>query len=119
MSTTINLHCWLHGDDSGRIFPVEIAATKTVGALKDEIKDKMRPAFDHIPDKALVLWKVSIPVNKSFQDLDKLDFDEGNSLLPTEVLEDVFLGTLPQNHLHIVVKPRAVGKCHKHLVRCK
>jgi len=31
------------------IFPIELAAAMTVGALKDVIKDKKRPAFDHIP----------------------------------------------------------------------
>ena len=59
MSTTINLHCWVHGDDSGRIFSVEIAATKTVGVLEKAIKDKKQHGFGHVDD-TLVLWKVSI-----------------------------------------------------------
>jgi len=40
MSATINLNCWIHDEGPGRIFPVEIAATKTVGALKKAIKRK-------------------------------------------------------------------------------
>ena len=73
-------------------FPVEIVATKTVRALKDVIKDAKRPAFGHVDAATPVLWKVSILIDKSFQEnLDKLDFDEGKSLSPMEVLEDLFL----------------------------
>ena len=59
MSDTLNLYCWVLGDDSQHIFAVKIAGTETVIALKDAIKEKMRPAFDHIPANTLVLWKVS------------------------------------------------------------
>jgi hypothetical protein len=36
--------------------------TETVGVLKDTIKDKKRPSFDHVTADSLVLWKLSIPV---------------------------------------------------------
>jgi hypothetical protein len=61
MSRTLELNCLVQGDDSRRVFQLEIASTKTVSALKDPIKDKKKPAFDHVPADTLVLWKVSIP----------------------------------------------------------
>jgi hypothetical protein len=47
------------GEDINRIFPVMIEATKSVAILKDEIKKKKKPEFDHVPADSLILWKVS------------------------------------------------------------
>ena len=58
-----NLHCWVHGDDPDAIFLVEIATTKTVGALKQAIKEEKKHAFQDIDAKTLNLWKVFIPLN--------------------------------------------------------
>ena len=44
--------------DPGRIFPIKVARTELVGTLKDEVKEKKSPAFDHIPADSLDLWKV-------------------------------------------------------------
>ena len=41
------------------MFPVKIARDEAVGALKDAIKDKKKPIFNHIPTDSLELWKVS------------------------------------------------------------
>jgi hypothetical protein len=49
----------LGDNDRSRVFPVEIANNKTIGALKDAIKEKKKPAFDHVPADTLDLWKVS------------------------------------------------------------
>jgi hypothetical protein len=86
---------------------------KTIGALKDAIKEKMQPAFsDRVPADSLVLWNASIPVDDSLQEnINKVEFGEGKSLLPTEELSDVFLESLPRNRLHLVVKPPTIGKC--------
>ena len=59
MSDTLNLNCWVLGDDPKRIFPVKIAKRKTVGGLKDAIKDKKKPEFDDYAADSLDLWKVS------------------------------------------------------------
>jgi hypothetical protein len=37
---------------------VEIAKTKKVNALKDTIKDKIKPKFDHVAVNSPALWKV-------------------------------------------------------------
>jgi hypothetical protein len=58
---------FLGNDDPRRVFPVRIATTESVNSLRKVIKDEMKPALDHIPADTLVLWKVSIPVDKSFK----------------------------------------------------
>jgi hypothetical protein len=63
----ITLHCWVLSDGPDRVFPVEIDQEKSVGALKDAIKDKKKPAFDHIPADALDLWKVTNDFPKSIR----------------------------------------------------
>ena len=71
-SPLLEINCLVHGEPRSHIFPVQIAATKTVGALKDTVKEKKQPAFDHVPADTLVLWKVSFPVNESLDGTDKL-----------------------------------------------
>ena len=61
---TLELFCWVQGDDPRHVFPLEIAETKTVGALKEAIKEKKKPAFDHVVADTLNLWRVSA----SYQD---------------------------------------------------
>ena len=56
------------GDDPNRVFAVEISNAKTVSALRETIKDKKKPAFDHVPADALVLWNVSIPVERNLEE---------------------------------------------------
>ena len=60
MSDKLNLNCWLLGDDPRRFFPVEIAKTKTIGALKEAIKEgpSSKGDFDGIDAQYLDLWKV-------------------------------------------------------------
>lgn len=41
MDEILSLHYLVLGDTPGRIFPVEIASTKSVAALKDAIKDEI------------------------------------------------------------------------------
>ena len=48
MTTTIELNCWIIGDDPGRIFPVRIERTESVDVLKKAIKEEMKPALDNV-----------------------------------------------------------------------
>jgi len=111
MSGTLDLNCLVLGHDTSRIFPIEIAERKTVGALKDAIKDKKRPALDHVPADTLLLWKVSIPVSRNLADnLSKFDFVDEGSLLPTEELSEVFSDSPGRKCLHIVVRAPPAGE---------
>jgi len=107
----LNLNCLVLGDDASHIFPIEIAEYKTVGALKDDIKDKKKHAFQHVDADTLVLWKVSIPVSRSLtENLSKHDFLDEGSLLPVEELSDVFSDSPARRHLHIVVRAPPAGE---------
>jgi hypothetical protein len=44
----LNLNCWVLGDDPRRIFSVELQMRKRVDALKDAIKNKIKPEFNHV-----------------------------------------------------------------------
>ena len=49
----------MQGDEPTHAFPVEIANTKNVGALRDAIKEKKKPiAFANVDPDQLTLWKV-------------------------------------------------------------
>ena len=112
MSGTLDLNCLVLGHDASHIFPIEIAERKTVGALKDAIKDKKEHAFQHVDADNLILWQVSIPVNRNLTEhLSKLDFVDEGSLLPVEELSDVFSDSPARRHLHIVVRVPPAGEC--------
>jgi hypothetical protein len=92
------------GHDASRIFPIEIAERKTVGALRKAIKDEKDHAFQQVDADNLILWQVSIPVNQNLtENLSKLDFVNEGSLLLVEELSVVFSDSPARRHLHIVV----------------
>ena len=49
------INCYLHRDHPDHVFEVKILKDKSVAALKDAIKEKKRPNFDHLPADSLVL----------------------------------------------------------------
>src|ERR1700734_3104790 len=99
----LNLNCLVLNDDTSHIFPIEIAESKTVGALRKAIKDEKRHAFQHVDADTLVLWKVSFPVNRNLtENLSKLDFVDESSLLPVKRLSKVFSDQPEDRHLQII-----------------
>ena len=46
MSNTITLFCLVLGEPASNAFPVEIDKNKTIGDLKELIKEKKTPNFD-------------------------------------------------------------------------
>ena len=62
VSNMLHLYCWILGDSTQWIFSIEISDTKNVSALKDVIKEKKRPEFDHLATNSLTLWQVHISV---------------------------------------------------------
>ncbi|THH02631.1 hypothetical protein EW145_g6727 [Phellinidium pouzarii] len=105
---TLTLQCLVYGgrDPIKHIFPVEIARTKTVGQLKDEIKAK-KPAFANIAADDLLLWKAEIDANdtKHFEkELSEYQFNSDDELLPLMRLTVLFLNPPKEDILHILVK---------------
>ncbi|KAF8802373.1 hypothetical protein BYT27DRAFT_7173144 [Phlegmacium glaucopus] len=100
----LELNCLVSGDDRSHIFKIEILDTKTVSDLRESIKEKNKPTFDHIPAHALIIWKVSVPINEDLQEnIKELD----KTLAPEDLLLEVFPTPPVRRHLHIVVKAPA------------
>jgi hypothetical protein len=113
MPLALELNCLVLGDDPSHIFPIDIGGTKKVGALKELIKDKNKPAFDHVPAHALEVFKVNLPVGDDL-DAELKRFrpeDEAHRRLSSAVkrLKGVF-GDPVDEHLHVIVLPPAAGE---------
>lgn len=101
----LELNCLVSGDDHSHIFPVKILSTESVGALKKTIKNEKKPAFDHIPADALILWKADITISRSLKgNIKNSEFTNERQLSPIEHLSEHFSEPLLQRHLHIVIK---------------
>jgi hypothetical protein len=106
MAATLQLNCWMHGDDVCQVFEIKIPNTESVSALKKVIKDEKKPALDHVTADSLTLWKVSIPVGRRLRyTLANVDLTDETSLSSVDDLVDVFSDAPPHKDLHIVVKP--------------
>ena len=105
MTQTLKLNCLVLGQDTSHIFHVELVRNKSIADLKEGIREKKKPAFDHIPADTLVLWQVSLRVDKNFKrDLESLTLTEKESLSSSlEELGDVL--SPEHGHVHIVVQP--------------
>ena len=113
MPDAFDLNCCILGDDDPhRVFPVKISTTESVHILGKLIKDEKKPALDHVSADTLVLWKVSIPVDKSFKDsISKFEHVDEESLWPVERLSKVFVNAPEEGCLHIVIKVPPIGAC--------
>ena len=105
----LNLNCWVRGEDSSRIFSVEIGRDKNVASLKEAIKEKKKAVFDNVDADSLVVWKVSIPTTDSDGQVDLEDkvkamrLDGRNKLFPLKKLHKIF-ENLDEETLHVVIK---------------
>jgi hypothetical protein len=101
----MELNCLVLGDDISRIFQVELAPTQSIPDLREEIKVKKNPAFNHVIADSIILWKVSVPIDKKLQhNIASLCLVEEDALkLPVEELTAIF-SPVPY-HLHVVIKP--------------
>jgi Crinkler effector protein N-terminal domain len=110
----LQLNCLVLGDDHHCVFPVEIAPTKTVGALKKAIKEEKKHAFRNVDADILLIWEVSIPVDGNLKkNLNNLKLADGRSLSPVDELLEVFSGEVTKKHVHIVIKVPA-GELETH-----
>jgi hypothetical protein len=107
--TALDLNCWILTEDYTSVFPVEIRCTKTVGALKNAIKENQRFTgftFQHVDSRNIDLWKVSIFNDTSLkQNVDELGLQNRPPLLSSTKLSNVFLDEPKDEHVHIVVRP--------------
>ena len=115
MATPLRLNCWVLGEDSTCIFPVEIDRGENVMGLKEAIKEKKFPAFDHITADSLEVWNASIPIDEDTNlqaQVKGLRLHERKPLWPLKRLIRIFID-LDQDSLHVVVKapPTSERRC--------
>ena len=83
-----------------------------MGALKKCIKEENKPAFDHVPAKALDCWKVSISdIHNLPENISDVQGVKEGPLSPMKRLMSVFSDVPKDEHIHIIVKPPTIGKC--------
>jgi len=108
----LELNCLVLGDDPNHVFAVEISNAKTVSALKKAIKNEKKHTFQHVDADALVLWNVSVPVDRSLEEnINNFFLANEESLSPVHKLSKVFPDLPEEEHLHIVVKSPPIGEC--------
>lgn len=101
----LRLNCLVLGDRLNNIFVVEIAGTRSVGWLKEEIKVE-KPSYNHIDASDLVLWKVSEVVDQNLENnLKNANFLEEEALSSHDILWEVFPSLPIEGRLHIVIWP--------------
>ncbi|CAG8815472.1 37851_t:CDS:2, partial [Gigaspora margarita] len=107
----LQIFCLVLGDTIWQSFPVEIEKKMTVGHLKDLIKKKKDPYYNHISADEFELWKVDIPI--SLENVDTIIYAEkiseykGVRLLPNATMEAVFHKGPKNSSIHIIAQPPA------------
>ncbi|GBB96955.1 hypothetical protein RclHR1_02880021 [Rhizophagus clarus] len=109
----ITLSCLVAGEKHS--FPVDIDTNKvkTVGHLKDVIKENQKPFFDNVAPKVLKLWKVDISLEEENEKLElvntkiNVNIKEdlgGEKLLPLSKISKHFPLQPVDEHIHIIVQ---------------
>ena len=105
-------------------FPVDINTNKvkTVGHLKDAIKEKLHPKFENVTANDIKLWKVDISLEKENKKLElvntKINVNikeelEGIELKPLSKISKHFPYQPADEHIHIIVqRPTKTKEVH-------
>ena len=103
MTDLLTLNCLVWGQDHKHIFQVKIARTQSIADLKEQIKEKESPGFDHVSSNTLIL-----SILNDVQSVTPFGGESLSSLV--EELGDLFS---PQ-YIHVVVQPPSPpGERHK------
>ena len=99
------IFCLLEGESVS--FPVEIDETKSVGVLKDHIKEKMSAV--HVEAHKLELYRIDVDASdeqKAIKDVETLaqTLIPTDRLNPTQKLNKVFPSGAPDDQIHILVQ---------------
>ncbi|KAG6379741.1 hypothetical protein JVT61DRAFT_10276 [Boletus reticuloceps] len=102
LAAQFSLNCWLHGEATHMIFPVEVSRTKNLGALRQAIKAERFVTFGNIDAANIRLHHV---LNCSSEDLEEtakgIDFEK--PLLGIPLLSGIFSEPLVSNRVHVIV----------------
>ena len=104
----LDLFCLVDGESTSSAFSVKISTEDTVDDLKKLIKTEKSPRFDDIAADELTLWRVSLPVGSTDDELpitlDAMADGDKMKLRPTDELSDVFGKKPPKKTIHVVVE---------------
>ena len=124
MSNQLYLNCWVFREKASRVFPVKIAGTESVGALKKAIKEEKPVAFHHVDANTIDLWQVSVycfdasmPTPELWQvdvpaddsALRTVSLDGVEPLLSVKRLSGLFQRAPADEHVHIVIQLQPNG----------
>ncbi|KAI6140270.1 hypothetical protein BKA82DRAFT_29217 [Pisolithus tinctorius] len=113
VTPNMTLYCWLWGDQTIDIFPVEISSTLGVGGLKRAIMKEKSAALHGVDVGSLVLYKVSLPCNEDLRrNLETLELSHDQAIESWEFLSDIFADVPPHKHLHIIIKTPSSTQWH-------
>ncbi|CAG8654653.1 9381_t:CDS:1, partial [Paraglomus brasilianum] len=98
---SITLVCLVKGNLPANAFAVDINSGKLISHLKDAIKTKKAPEFDHIPADRLKLWKVEIPDDHDSELANPSLHDE---LLATKKVSKYFPSLPAEECIHVIVE---------------
>src|SRR5437016_3525264 len=122
--STITLSCLVVGENPyENAFPVDIDTNKvkTVGHLRDAIKENQKPFFDNIAPKELKLWKVDISLKEENEKLiavnTKINVNikedlGGEELPPLSKISKYFTSQPADEHIHIDRKNTRLNSSH-------
>jgi hypothetical protein len=110
-----SINCILKGQKGTtvqqRVLPIEVPPSKTVGYLRELIKERKKVYFNNVDTDALNLWGVSIPLDDNADvALKELVFEENGEkgirrLLPAKRLSSYFSDQPKEDHIHVVIEP--------------
>ena len=105
-ASVLELNCLVLRDDTSHIFTVKIPDNDNVSTLKEAIRTKKTPEFNHVAADKLVIWQVSFPDDDNLpQMLDELNFVESNALRRASTKLSKVFPTRPEDeHLHILIQ---------------
>jgi hypothetical protein len=101
---SLSLNCLAIGDDPERAFTVEIPEVKNVSILKDLIKEKKAPHFNHIAASDLDLWQVSFPIDDLETELGNINLARYLKLSPPTKKLATFFTDVADDCLHVIAK---------------
>ncbi|KAI5982877.1 hypothetical protein EDD15DRAFT_2377107 [Pisolithus albus] len=107
--STLDLNCFILGDDPSKIFYVEILNTESVTALKTLIKKKLSPKLNHVAITDLTVWKVSLPADAITQELTAADVPV-QPLCSVTRLSSIFNEAPVDEYVHILVQVPPVNQ---------
>jgi len=118
MSDDVTLNCLILGEPPEKVFPVDIARSNTVDALKGAIKDKQRRAFPDVDAHDLILYSTFLRLNGELeQELDSFRYRLGfeKPLQSASKLANIF-ADLSEDDLHVIVRSPLEGELSVYVI---